>query len=165
MGGWPSASLTEIVVDDWGNGELQILLPLLVEISHQDFPLVFVAPPHIPYAPALESAGVKLDRLLIIDDDIDGNDLWWAAEKMLRHPDCGVVLVWPKNHHPQHIRRLQLAASTARNPGFLFRCGRPLQSPAPLRIQLARSEYGVTVNILKSRFGWQQQGSLLLELT
>ncbi|NKB77251.1 MAG: translesion DNA synthesis-associated protein ImuA [Gammaproteobacteria bacterium] len=163
-GGWPSDSLTEIIVDHWGNGELQVLLPLLMKISQNAFPIVFIAPPHIPYAPALESAGILLDKLIIIDDEINTNDLWWVAEKTLRHPECGAVLIWPKNQNPQHIRRLQLAASTARNPGFLFRCGAPTQSPAPLRLKLSRSMDDITIRILKSRFGWQQNRSISLHL-
>ncbi len=164
-GGWPSNSFTEIVVEHWGNGEFQILIPLLVRVSQQSSPVVFIAPPHIPYAPALENAGVLLDKLIIIDDGINANDLWWTAEKVLRHPECGMALIWPKNQNSRHTRRLQLAASTAKNPGFLFRCGTPIQSPAPLRIQLARSADCVTVHILKSRFGWQQNHSLSLNLT
>ena len=163
-GGWPTDSLTEIVVSNWGNGEFQILLPFLSRVSHGPFPIVFIAPPHIPYAPALQHAGVLLEKLIIIDSEISSSDLWWAAEKTLRHPESGTVLTWAKQYSPRHVRRLQLAANTAKNPGFLFRCGNAAQSPAPLRIQLTRSTDHITVHILKSRFGWRQNHSLSLHL-
>src|ERR1039457_1493503 len=55
-GGWPTASLIEVLLDDTGLGEVQLFLPALVEsqrgTGHGETPwLVWIAPPHEPYAP------------------------------------------------------------------------------------------------------------------
>ena len=52
-GGWPRGALTEILIEREGIGELRLLLPALVHASQQSGWLAWVAPPHVPYAPAL----------------------------------------------------------------------------------------------------------------
>ena len=163
-GGWPLGAVTEILVDQWGNGEMQILLPLIVKLS-QDSPVVFIAPPHHPYAPALEQAGINLSRLLIIDNQISSEDTWWCAEKILKHPECRATFVWTERLHHHRIRRLQLAASTSNTLGFLLRSGRPVDTPIPLRIKVSRRVNELHIRLLKSRFGWQQNASTTLSHT
>ena len=68
-GGWPTASLIEVLLDDTGLGEVQLFLPALVESQRRigDVPwLVWIAPPHEPYAPALAQQGIELTRLLVV---------------------------------------------------------------------------------------------------
>ena len=138
-------------------------MPSLCHLSQQS-PLTFIAPPYLPYAPAFQQAGVELAQLTIIDNDITAEDIWWSAEKILRHPQCGAVLVWPKQFNANRIRRLQLAASSANNFGVLFRCGSPLETPVPLRLKLSRAPDGLLIQLLKSRFNWQQNTSVTLSL-
>src|SRR5271165_5056549 len=63
-GGWPTASLVEVLIDDTGLGEVQLFLPALVRSQRSadgDVPwLVWIAPPHEPYAPALAQLGIEL---------------------------------------------------------------------------------------------------------
>ena len=153
-GGWPAGAITEIIVDHWGSGELQLLIPLLVRQSQQYRPITFIAPPHVPYAPALANAGIELAQITILDDTLSTDDVWWSAEKILGHPDCGATLIWPHHHHHNQLRRLQLAISRTTNPGFVFYSRLPGQSPLPLRLKVNRYEDQITVHILKSRFGW-----------
>src|ERR1700753_3136914 len=67
-GGWPTASLIEVLLDDAGLGEIQLFLPALVACQHKlGAPwIVWIAPPHEPYAPALAQQGIELARLLIV---------------------------------------------------------------------------------------------------
>src|SRR6202789_2597581 len=72
-GGWPTASLIEVLLDDTGLGEVQLFLPALVACQRSatsgsgDAPwLVWIAPPHEPYAPALAQQGIDLGRLLVV---------------------------------------------------------------------------------------------------
>src|SRR6201996_7984115 len=53
-GGWPTASLIEVLLDDAGLGEVQLFLPALVACQQKlGAPwIVWIAPPHEPYAPA-----------------------------------------------------------------------------------------------------------------
>jgi len=157
--GWPLKSVIELVVDEWGNGELQVLLPLMRYLSQQA-QLALVAPPYLPYAPALHMAGITLDHLLIIDRKVPARDKWWSAEKMLRHGDCRLVMVWPERRHirtwASQVRRLQVAATMGNNIGVVFNRGAPADTPVSLRLKLGYCENGISVQILKSRFSWQR---------
>src|SRR6267378_1674310 len=52
-GGWPAGALTEILPAHEGIGELRLLGPALAGLSQRGLRLVWIAPPHLPYAPAL----------------------------------------------------------------------------------------------------------------
>src|SRR5258708_5515585 len=64
--GWPRHALTEIEYAHDGIGELRLLLPALVSLSQQARWVAWIAPPYIPYAPALAAAGVNLARVLLV---------------------------------------------------------------------------------------------------
>src|SRR5690606_4374761 len=56
-GGWPRGAVTEICLDHYGIGELTLLLAGLSKLvgeGAQKKWIVWVAPPFIPYAPALQ---------------------------------------------------------------------------------------------------------------
>ncbi len=174
--GWPLGTVVELTVDAWGSGELQLLLPLMARLSQDQTRVAMVAPPHLPYAPALVQAGVVLPYLVIVDTRVGPldtttvyatknygvKDTWWSAEKLLRHADCGLVLLWPDRPNPAQVRRLQLAADAANSIGVIFRCGRPVDTPVTLRLNVSRCVEGVRVELTKSRFGWRQQGEVVL---
>ncbi len=169
-GGWPAASLTEIVVDRFGLGELRLLLPTLTRLSRETAPgetdsrwIVWVSPPFIPYAPALASAGLSLSRTLLVDAG-EGMDRLWAAEQALRSGACAAVLMWAGRLDEKRLRRLQLAAETGSAWGVLCRSPEALDghSPAALRVRLSPTGAGVDLSILKSRGGRPQRLSLQL---
>ncbi|MGI9290579.1 MAG: translesion DNA synthesis-associated protein ImuA, partial [Gammaproteobacteria bacterium] len=163
-GGWPLRALTEFSVAAWGSGELQLLLPLMARLTQDQIQVAMVAPPYQPYAPALAQAGVCLPYLVVVNvAEQRGKDIWWSAEKLLRHPDCGLVLLWPAKPHPAQIRRLQLAADAANNIGVVLGCGRPVDTPVALRLSVSRCTQGIQVAVTKSRFGWRQHGAVVLE--
>src|SRR3979490_1256844 len=58
--GWPTAALTEVLGLQEGIGELQLVLPALARLSTAGKRVVWLAPPHLPYAPALAAAGGDL---------------------------------------------------------------------------------------------------------
>ena len=94
-GGWPGGALTEILPQHEGIGELRILGPALAQLAAQGKFIVWIAPPHLPYAPALAAAGIDLARIVIVKTSRDGDTLW-AAEQALRSAACGGVLLWPR---------------------------------------------------------------------
>ena len=153
-GGWPRGALTEILVEREGIGELHLLLPALARLSQGSGWLAWVAPPHVPYAPALSAAGVGLKRLLVAQTQSAG-DAWWAAEQALRSGACDAVLAWLRTPDERRMRRLQLAAETGQSWGVLFRPARAAQdrSPAALRLRLEPVANGLAVHILKRRGG------------
>ena len=153
-GGWPRGALTEILVEREGIGELRLLIPALVRLSRESGWLVWVAPPHVPYAPALTAAGIGLKRLLMVRTQAQ-TDAWWAAEQALRSGACTAVLAWLGTSDERPLRRLQLAAETGRTWGVLFRPVGAAQerSPAALRLRLEPASSGLAVHILKRRGG------------
>lgn len=161
-GGWPCAALTEILVPGPGAGELRLLLPALARLSRGDRWIAFIAPPYVPYAPALAAAGVELSRLLLVHPKTRAEQLW-AVETALRAGACAGVLAWPDGLAPESLRRWQLAAEAGESAGVLFAHRAVAGSPAALRLRLAPAGAGaVDVHILKRRGGWPA-GPLRLE--
>ncbi len=161
-GGWPVGALTEILSEREGIGELRIVLSTLASLSREGRWIVWVAPPYVPYAPALLVRGVDLSRVLMVRADF-GPERVWAAEQALRCEACGAVLLWPCAADERSLRRLQLAAETGKTWGVLFRTERAAGrfSPAALRLQLIPSAQGLVVRVLKCR-GRSPSGPLLV---
>jgi hypothetical protein len=151
-GGWPAGCLTELLPAHEGIGELRILGPALARLSRAGRRLAWIAPPHLPYAPALDAAGIALDRLLIVRTP-SARDTLWATEQALRSAACAAVLVWPAAAKYVELRRLQLAAESARALTVVFRPPRAAgeASPAALRLALRTAAGGLAVEILKRR--------------
>jgi hypothetical protein len=156
-GGWPLGGLSEIVLDRYGLGELRLLLPALrqrMEEGGERGWLIWIAPPFIPYAPALADAGIPLQRILVVRTSKLSEGLW-AAEQALRSGQCAAVLLWSDPVSLSAMRRLQLAAESGACMAVLFRSARALgeHSVAALRLHLSGSGQGLRVHILKSRGG------------
>ena len=152
-GGWPCGALTEILPQHEGIGELRLLGPALAQLAAQGKSIAWIAPPHLPYAPALAAAGIALEHVVIVKTSRDGDTLW-ATEQALQSVVCGAVLAWPRAPSFPQLRRLQLAAEAGRCLAVLFRptpAGRE-PSPAVLRIALATAAAGgLALSILKRR--------------
>jgi hypothetical protein len=150
-GGWPAAALTEIYAARPGVGEMQIVMPAAARLTHAGRWVTFIAPPYIPYAPALAAHGLKLARLLVVRAE-KTEERFWACEQALRYPDCGAVLAWIGQAPERALKRLQLAAEGGNAIALLFRSGRAIPaSPAALRLQIERSPDLTLVRVLKRR--------------
>ena len=154
-GGWPQGALTEILVDQPASGVMQLVLPALARLSDIPRWQAWIAPPHIPYAPALAQAGIALSRVLWVHPGATRDSLW-AVEQALQSGTCSVVLAWLTRTDTRVMRRLQLAAEAGQTWGVLF-C--PTQaaataSPAALRLRVEPAQQGLDVHVLKRRGGW-----------
>jgi hypothetical protein len=165
-GGWPTASLIEVLIDANGLGEVQLFLPALVQSQQRnaegDVPwLVWIAPPHEPYAPALAQQGVELDRLLIVRPTT-ATEVLWAAEQALSSGVCAAVLLWLKGSDDRWLRRLKLAAEAGGSLGVLFRpeCHRFESSPASLRLLMTQGRSAAHLELIKVQGG--QPGPVVL---
>ena len=151
--GWPQAGLAEFLLNGSGLGELQLLVPLLKQLSQeQERWIAWVNPPHVPYAPAMVQHGIALDKILMIHPKKRATenakrslsdphkDALWALECAAKSGTCSVVLAWLDERRLtlKDTRRLQLAAKTGNTFVCLFRPESACQqaSMAQLRIRL-----------------------------
>lgn len=153
-GGWPRGVLNELFVERYGIGEIRLLLPVLVRVAREGHPQAWVAPPRVPYAPALAAAGFDLDRLLVVHPAA-GVETDWAIEQCLRTTGCGAVLAWPARTGMRELRRLQLAATMGGACVFLFRHGAGRRQPSPAAVRMALSPHadGLALDLFKVRGG------------
>jgi hypothetical protein len=151
-GGWPAGALTELLVGSRGIGELGLLMPALARLTCAGKRVVWLAPPYLPYAPALAAAGVDLPHLALVRA-AGRRDALWAAEQALRAGSCHALLAWLPTPNYQHLRRLAVAAEASRAFLALFRPPQAAaeSSPACLRLALEPAEGGLQVHVLKRR--------------
>jgi hypothetical protein len=155
------AALTEIILEGYGIGELSLLMPALARLNRPQNPeqaagwILWVSPPFIPYAPALDRHGVDLTRMLFVHAGAKHRDSLWAMEQALRAGSCVAVLAWVQSADENTLRRLQLAAEEGCCWAVLFRPKTAFQqrSPAVLRLQLLSEGDSTRVEILKCRGG------------
>ena len=157
--GWPTGVITEIHVERPGIGELQLMMPACARLTQAERWLVMIAPPYLPYAPALAAHGVKLSRLMLIRPKTLTEQLW-ACEQALQSENCGSVMLWLDQNSeriPENaLRRLQLAAERRDVLAMLFRASRaPSCAQAALRLHVSRQPQTsrTAVRILKRRGG------------
>ena len=150
--GWPLAALTEILPEHEGIGEIRILGHALASLAARGRWLAWIAPPYVPYAPALQAAGIDLARLLRVNTRSLRETLW-AVEQALRDNSCGAVIAWPDKISYPDLRRLQLAAAGSQALAVLFRPSRTAaeSSPAALRLKLQTYQGDLAVRIVKRR--------------
>jgi hypothetical protein len=154
-GGWPQGALTEIYPQLAGIGELTLLMPACAQLTRTGRWIVFVAPPYIPYAPALAEAGVELSRLLLVQSRSHKEALW-ALEQSLKSEHCGAALAWAPAIDDRSLRRLQLACEQGESSAFLYMQPASIArgSTAALRIELEPGAEGeLCIRILKRRGG------------
>src|SRR2546421_159866 len=118
--GWPRTGLIEILVSRFGSGELYLLLPALAALTRAAAArwCVWVAPPLMPFAPALASQGMVLDRVTVVG----GARPLWALEQALGSGACDVALAWARtSYEPSPARqaiRLCLRTQDGSNRGL-----------------------------------------------
>lgn len=135
-GGWPEASLSEILLPVDGVGELRLVLPTLARLTQGQRHVVIVSPPYAPCVAGWRQQGVDMRRVEFVD--AGEKDVLWATEQCLRSGSCAAVLAWPHHADDRALRRLQAAAVTGQALAFVFRDRRYLSnaSPAALRLEL-----------------------------
>lgn len=149
--GWPRSTLVELLLQQAGIGEMQLLKPALAKLSKNQR-IALVQPPYVPHAMACETWGIDTSRLLWIRAKNTGDALW-TTEQILKNGSCGAVILWQSNVRAESLRRLNLAAQTT-DTWFWFM--RPMacagdSSPAPLRLALRPALGGVSLQIVKRR--------------
>ena len=161
--------MSELLLPTAGIGELSLLMPLLKQLSAQMRWIAWINPPFVPYAPALEAAGVDVSKILLIHPK-SHKDALWSLERASRSGTCSLALAWldEKQLALKDTRRLQLAAKQGNTLTCLFRPEQAAaqSSMAELRLRLGVPEAAGTgdtgpenlqrlkVTVLKRRGGW-----------
>lgn len=164
-GGWPIGAITEIFLERYGIGELSLLMPALSSLSGAAARqwIVWIAPPFVPYAPALHRCGLDLSRVLLVHPsgtkagatkqhamkaagrnerkNNEKKDVLWATEQAIRSRSSAVVLAWVETADATVLRRMQLGAEENACWTVLFRpmAAVTKSSPAALRLKLSRA--------------------------
>jgi cell division inhibitor SulA/protein ImuA len=161
-GGWPVATLTEVLHDGVGIGEVGFLCGALARACRDGRLLAWIGAPYLPYAPALDAAGIALERCLVVEP-ANREDALWAAEQALRSGACGAMLLWLPSALPlgsrarsddyAWLRRLQMAAQAGGAMAVLYRCGaaQALSTPAHLRVVAEARGGALALRIPKRR--------------
>jgi hypothetical protein len=128
------------------------VLPALAALSVAGKRIAWLAPPHLPYAPALAAAGVDLTHLAV-GRAPGRRDALWAAEQVLRAGPCHALLAWFRHARYEELRRLAVAAEASRAFVVLFRPSAAASEPSPAGLRLALEPAGesLAVKILKRR--------------
>jgi hypothetical protein len=157
-GGWPLGGLIEVFVDRYGIGELTLLIPALAALTRAGPRnnrkwVVLIAPPFVPYAPALKQRGIDVDALLIVQPETRDKDRLWTVEQVIRSGSSSGVLAWLAAADHVALRRLQLASEEQGCWTVLFRplAARRERSPAALRIGVERCGAATCLEIDKCR--------------
>ena len=150
-GGFPRGALTELLLAAPGLGEMELLAASWARLSERER-IVCIAPPWVPYAPALVAAGIRLERFAWIETDRP-DQAAWAAEQALRAGCVGAVALWTDAGEQRCLRRLQLAAAEGGGHGFVLRPARHAAQPSPaaLRLLLEPAQEQLCVRVLKCR--------------
>jgi protein ImuA len=152
-GGWPVGALTELLQAPGAHNEWRLLLPALARSGTG--PVVLVAPPHLPFAPALQAQGLQAQRLLWLGAaDSPDTAALWLSEQALRCAAVYAVLAWLPQVRPEQLRRLQWAAAEHHKLLFVLRpeVAQAQASPAVLRLLLdVADSAALSVQILKRR--------------
>lgn len=172
-GGWPQYASNEFYLPPSGGGfgEMRLLLPALARLAG-DKPgggqrsgaagtVFWIAPPFIPFAPALLQEHIDIQRLMIVRSECLQDSLW-AAEQALLSGCCAAVFTWTGNAviAARELRRLQLAAQQNASWHVLFRDHQCLALPSPssLRVRLQPDSMSrLTLDIIKQPGGWAGQ--------
>lgn len=149
--GWPRSTLVELLVQQHGVGEVQLLKPALAKLSGKRR-IALIQPPYLPHSMTCRAWHIN-DRNMLWLRPGSSADALWAAEQILRNGSCGAVILWQTHVRSEVLRRLHLAAQSAETWLWLLR---PISaavdaSPASLRMALRPAWGGVSVDIIKRR--------------
>ncbi|WP_228124699.1 translesion DNA synthesis-associated protein ImuA [Glaciimonas soli] len=149
--GWPKSTLIELLLQQAGIGELQLLKPTLSTLARSQR-IALIQPPHLPHGAAFHGWGLRPESLFWMKAKSTADALW-SAEQILKNGSCGALILWQNNIRTEALRRLNLAAQSGDTVFWLIRpiSARQDTSPAPLRLALRPAFGGVSVDIVKRR--------------
>ena len=99
-GGWPCASLTELLQPQPSVAEWRLLGAAVRRVVAAGQTLVVVGPPHAPHLPGLQHLGVDARHLVWIPAERPAERLW-VTEQLIRANAAGLLLSWLPQARPE----------------------------------------------------------------
>ncbi|WCM95497.1 translesion DNA synthesis-associated protein ImuA [Acidovorax sp. GBBC 1281] len=163
-GGWPTHTLTELLLPQAALCEWRLLGPSVPSFLDSGGRVYLIAPPKQPHVGGLIQLGLTPDQVVWIHASAPVDRLW-ITEQLVKSDPAGAVLAWLPQARPEQIRRLQIHAQSCDAPVFLLRPITALNdaSPAPLRVAVSLAPgWQLEVRIPKRR-GGSLEDALYLE--
>ncbi|MFQ3210761.1 SulA-like leucine-rich domain-containing protein [Candidatus Njordibacter sp. Uisw_039] len=112
--------ITEIIMrgESWNN--VQMLLPLLAQLSHDQRWLAWVAPPKLLPKAQLKAAGFDLNKIILLKPDAQ-HDTMSLAHQALKSGTCHAVISWFGALADDQLNDLAQAAELGNSRAFLIR--------------------------------------------
>lgn len=150
-GGWLRGAVHELQIQHHFQGELALLLPVLIA---QEKPCLWLNPPCQPYWPGLGYQQLQQSPLWLQENDT--KQALWAFEQALQSEALGVVVAWFNSIDASAVRRLQQVATKHQQLAFVIT---PWQQTTEARayvnrLQLSWAAEQLQVAVLKRRAGW-----------
>lgn len=156
-GGWPNSGVVEININQYGCGELRLIMPALSQLQEQDKLQAWVSPPERLNPLALSHMDISLEQTLVTTPS-NLKQSYWVVEQLLRSGCCSAIVFWCKQLEPQQAKRLQLHAKQNHCLLFIIRktsTKHTQQSlPISLRMRIQAQADGLHVDIFKRQNQW-----------
>lgn len=114
------SQITEIIMrgEAWNN--VQMLLPLLAQLSHDQRWLAWVAPPQLLPKAQLQAAGFDLNKIILLKPDAQ-HDTMSLAHQALKSGTCHAVISWFGCLAEDQLNELAHAAELGKSRAFVIR--------------------------------------------
>jgi len=114
------SQITEIIMrgEAWSN--VQMLLPLLAQLSHDQRWLAWVAPPQLLPKAQLQAAGFDLNKIILLKPDAQ-HDTMSLAHQALKSGTCHAVISWFGCLAGDQLNALAYAAERGKSRAFVIR--------------------------------------------
>jgi len=114
------SQITEIIMrgEAWNN--IQTLLPLLAQLSHDQRWLAWVAPPKLLPKAQLQAAGFDINKIILLHPDA-AHDTMSLAQQALKSGTCHAVISWFGSLEDHQLNELAKAATQGNSQAFLVR--------------------------------------------
>lgn len=159
--GWPLKGLIEILQNQTGQGEWQLLSKGLNRLLKESGYIILINPPALLHLPGLQQLNLDHRRFLIIQTKNRAN-LIYSCKTAAASAACVALMCWETDRLSYtELRKLQLSAAKGSGLFILFRHSRALaqNSPACLRLSSRACADGFDIQICKQRGAFGQQST------
>jgi hypothetical protein len=164
-GGWPMPALVELLTDQDGIGELQLLLPILRHFRDEQRTglVLWLNPPYDLHALALLQHGIDPARHWV-GMGLSAKDAAWAMELGLKSGACDAVIGWLPRATPTVLRRIKLATASAHSFAVLFRPSLAARSPSPATVRATLTTHNGELSLQLLKVQGRRQSSVTINV-